>query len=166
VAPAFDPTLAGPSRPLGSPEIPQFHAPAAARSGVYVPSLFGAARIHFLDRKRKIDETRRVAYRAALAPTAKVIDWESAEPLDVLPEQLLEKPQVVAPYLPLPVAATDTARFTRWARQFDRWLARTQRLPVPSGDGPSTSIGPKRGGVSVELVAILWELVPVGPSKS
>ena len=52
------------------------------------------------------------------------------------------------------------AIFTRWAKQFDRWLARTQRIEfTPKGDPPEpVSLGPKRGGVSVELVAIVWEL--------
>jgi hypothetical protein len=51
--------------------------------------------------------------------------------------------------------------FTRWAKAFDRWLARTQRFdvaPRDEGDAPG-SLAPKRGGVSVELVAILWQLV-------
>jgi hypothetical protein len=51
---------------------------------------------------------------------------------------------------------------TRWAKSFDRWLARTQRLDVPAAagaEGPAAlPLRPKRGGVSVELVAIVWEL--------
>ena len=49
--------------------------------------------------------------------------------------------------------------FTRWAKNFDRWLARTQRLDVAdrSRSRPTgvARLGPKRGGVSVELVAIV-----------
>jgi hypothetical protein len=50
--------------------------------------------------------------------------------------------------------------FTRWAKNFDRWLARTQRVELSTKQEPpeAVSIGPKRGGVSVELVAIVWEL--------
>jgi hypothetical protein len=54
---------------------------------------------------------------------------------------------------------------TRWAKRFDRWLARTQRLELPAGaaagppDGSApAALRPKRGGVSVEHVAIVWEL--------
>jgi hypothetical protein len=57
---------------------------------------------------------------------------------------------------------------TRWAKSFDRWLARTQRLELSGGATPPaaapadppqpTALRPKRGGVSVELVAIVWEL--------
>ena len=61
--------------------------------------------------------------------------------------------------------------FTRWAKNFDRWLARTQRFEPPvsgaapavtasaAGEAPEVlSLAPKRGGVSVEIVAIAWEL--------
>lgn len=152
-----DRALAGPSRPLGSREIPQWHLPATPGEGVYAPWLYGAARVHFSDRKRKLDETRRVAFHLPLgSATRTVIDWDLAEPIAVLPEDLLAEPAIRAPYLPLPKAAMDPRVFTRWARGFDRWVARTQRLPI--GDGTGETLAPKRGGVSVELVAVVWQL--------
>jgi hypothetical protein len=155
--------LAGPTRPLGSPEIPQFHLASVRAGDIYVPWLYGAARIHFADRKRKIDEARRVAFRVRLAADTRTVDWEAAEPLSVMPEDLQKEAARRGGYLPLPSGAMQVKVFTRWAKAFDRWLARTQRLEVPAaaGDVPAaepTTIGPKRGGVSVELVAILWEL--------
>jgi hypothetical protein len=151
-------SLAGPSRPLGSPEIPQFHAPTSLESGVYTPWLYGAAQVHFAERKRRLDERKRVAFRVQLEPDTRTVDWEQAQPMELLPEQLLTTAPVTAGYLPLPSGAMDTKVFTRWAKKLDRWLARTQRLNVTASDGEPTTIGPKRGGVSVDLVAILWEL--------
>jgi hypothetical protein len=154
-------SLAGPSRPLGSPDIPQFHLPSASESGIYRPCLYGSAHVQFADRRRKIDETRRVSFRLALTSDTRTVDWENAEPIDVLPEALLSDAPRAASYLPLPAGAMDVKVFTRWARQFDRWLARTQRLAVPAqqpGMQGETSIGPKRGGVSVDLVALAWDL--------
>ena len=157
----FENPLAGPSRPLGAPDIPQFHLEAApGAAGAYAPWLYGAATIHFADRKRKFDETRRVAYRVPLSSATRVVDWEAARGIDVLPETLLAEAPVPAPYLPLPAGAMELKTFTRWAKNLDRWLARTQRLVLtPAGESAEAeSIGPKRGGVSVELVAIMWEL--------
>lgn len=90
-------------------------------------------------------------------PTGRTVDWEGAVPVTETP---LEAEPVKAPYLPLPAGAMDTKVFARWAKAFDRWLARTQRLDVtPRPETPDvTSIGPKRGGVSVDLVAVLWVL--------
>lgn len=157
---AHETALAGPTRPLGSPDIPQFYLPSAGKRGVYTPYLYGAAMIRFGNKKRKIDEARRVAVIVRLEPTIKTLDWESATPAEVHPDHLLKEPPTPGNYLPLPAGAMDPKVFTRWARSFDRWLARTQRLDVtPQADMPEvTSIGPKRGGVSVELVAIAWRL--------
>jgi hypothetical protein len=116
--------------------------------------------VQFADRRRGLEETRRVAFLAPISPTGRTLDWEAARPTDVMPEQLLSEPPVAAPYLPLSTAATQVVTFTRWARAFDRWIARTQRVELLTKQEPSESVslGPKRGGVSVELVAIAWEL--------
>jgi hypothetical protein len=151
--------LAGPSRPLGSPEIPQFFVPGG-ESGVYAPRLYGAAKIQFGGVRRKINETRRVAFLLPCEPETRNPDWDAARPTEVMPEALLDHAPVPAPYLPLPAGARELKTFTRWAKHFDRWLARTQRFVIPEkGEGgEDVSIGPKRGGVSVELVGIVWEL--------
>ena len=160
VAPNERPRLAGPSRPLGSPEIPQFHLPATTK-GTYAPRLYGAATIHFRDKKRRVDEKRPVAFLVPLEVNTRTVDWEGARAIDLRPDQLSKEAPVPGDYLPLPSGAISVKSFTRWAKNFDRWLARTQRLDVPvredAPDAPPT-IGPRRGGVSIELVAIAWEM--------
>jgi hypothetical protein len=161
VAAKKEPILAGPTRPLGSLEIPQFYLPASGK-GTYTPRVYGAARIQFADRKRRLDDARRVAFLAPIDPTARTLDWDQAKPTSVMPEQLLKDPPVKATYLPLADSAMQTTSFTRWAKNFDRWLARTQRIELATTQDPpeTVSVGPKRGGVSVEVVGIAWELTP------
>ena len=88
------------------------------------------------------------------------MDWDAGKPIDLQPDQLSKEPPVRASYLPLPAGAMELKTFTRWAKAFDRWLARTQRkeLPPLPDSTESVLLRPKRGGVSVELVAIVWEL--------
>ena len=150
----------GPNRPLGSPEIPQFHLPGGSGKGVYAPRLYGAASIHFGDKRRRVDETRRVAFVLPLESASKTIDWESARPIATAPDQLVKDAPARANYQPLPPGSMEIKTFTRWAKAFDRWLARTQRLEVApkTESADASTIGPRRGGVSVELVAIVWEL--------
>ena len=158
--------LAGPSRPLGSPEIPQFYLPSSLVSGIYEPHLYGVARVHFADRRRKIDLTRRAAFVVPLETGMRSVDWDRAIAVDSMPEDLLAAAPVPASYRTLPSGAMKVPTFTRWAKSFDRWLARTQRLSLPAemteaGEpGEPVQLRPKRGGVSVELVAIVWDLVP------
>lgn len=101
-----------------------------------------------------------MAFLVPLAPGVRAVDWDGAQPCDVKPAQLLKEPPVDAPFLALPPAATRLTSFTRWAKNFDRWLARTQRLDATTKSDPpeQVSLAPTRGGVSVELVAIVWEL--------
>ena len=160
MAPSTQTTLAGPTRPTGSPDIPQVFLPSASNKGTYSPWLYGAASVHVRDRKRKVDEIRPVAFLVGLPDGVRKIEWDTARPTDITPAQLLKEMPVAAPFLPLPAAAMQLPVFTRWAKNFDRWLARTQRLDVTSSQDPpeSVSLTPKRGGVSVEIVAIAWEL--------
>jgi len=153
-------TLAGPTRPLGTVEIPQFHLPSTSGKGTYVPRLYGAATIRFGDKKLKVDETRRVAFTLPLEQGVRSIDWDGARPVTAMPEDLLKDAPARAPYLPLPDAAMQVHTFARWAKNFDRWLARTQRFELPARPEPEgrSTLAPRRGGVSVELVAIVWEL--------
>ena len=117
--------------------------------------------MHFRDRKRKVDEIRPIAFLMSLPENVRKVDWDAAQPCPLTPAQLLKEMPVAAPFLPLPAAAMQVPVFTRWAKNFDRWLARTQRLEVTTGQEPpeTVTLAPKRGGVSVEIVAIAWELI-------
>lgn len=152
--------LAGPTRPIGSPDIPQLFLPTNSKKGTYSPRLYGAATVQFRDRKRKVEQPRFVAFLVPLAPGVRTVDWDAAQALDVKPADLLKEAPVDAPYLPLPPGAMRLTSFTRWAKNFDRWLARTQRLDATTKSDPpeQVQLAPARGGISVELVAIVWEL--------
>jgi hypothetical protein len=160
VAPNTPAALTGPSKPSGSPDIPQLFLPTTSKKGTYSPRLYGAATVQFRDRKRKVDQPRFVAFLVPLAPGMRTVDWEGAQPCDLKPAQLLKEAPVEAPFLPLPPGAMKLPSFTRWAKNFDRWLARTQKLDATTKSDPpeQVTLAPTRGGVSVELVAIAWEL--------
>jgi hypothetical protein len=152
---------AGSLQAMGSGEIPQkfLPAPAGAARVSYTPYLYGAARIQFSDKRRGVYEERQVQYLLALEPGAKTVEWDQAKPTDVTEDQLLKDEPLPGERKPLPASATKINVFTRWAKQFDRWLARTQRVILQSKSDPSepVEIRPKRGGVSVSLVAIVWK---------
>ena len=152
--------LTGPTRPTGSPDIPQLFLPTSSKKGTYSPKLYGAATVQFRDRKRKVDQPRFVAFLVSLPAGARTVDWDSAQPTDIKPTQLLKEAPVNAEFEALPPGAMKLPSFTRWAKNFDRWLARTQKLDATTKSDPpeAVSLSPTRGGVSVELVAIVWEL--------
>ena len=97
-----------------------------------------------------------------LAPGTRTVDWEGAQPCE------RETGAICCKEAPVKRRVSAACRrramklpsFTRWAKNFDRWLARTQRLDVTTKSEPpeQVTLAPTRGGVSVELVAIVWEL--------
>ena len=98
-----------------------------------------------------------------LTTATRSVDWEGAQPTDVTQAQLLKEPPGEGTFLPLPNSAMDLQKFTRWAKNFDRWLARTQKLELKPGGtdqepAEALTVAPKRGGISVEFVAIAWDL--------
>jgi hypothetical protein len=101
-----------------------------------------------------------VAFTVPLLPSTRTVDWDGATPVKIKPADLLAAAPVAAEFLPLPPAAVRLPTFTRWAKNFDRWLARTQKLDATTKSDPPemVTLSPARGGVSVELVAIVWEL--------
>lgn len=141
-------------------EIPKFYLPASAASGTYAPRLYGAADIRFGESKRRLDARRQLAFLVPLDASTKTVDWDAARPTTITVTQLLKEPPIDAEHQPLSPAATQVKTFTRWAKNFDRWLARTQRIELSTKQDPPevVTVGPKRGGVKVQLVAIVWEL--------
>lgn len=101
-----------------------------------------------------------MAFVLPLEETTRAVDWDQARSFGLMPEDLLKAAPVVANYLPLPPGAMQLKLFKGWAKHLDRWLARTQRadLSFKTDESEAVSLPPRRGGVSVELVAILWEL--------
>jgi len=144
-----------------APEVPKFYLPTSATSGTYAPRLYGAADIRFGESKRRLDARRHVAFLLPLDGASKIVDWDTASPTPITVSQLLKDPPVAADHQPLSAAATQAKTFTRWAKNFDRWLARTQRIELSTKQDPPelVTVGPKRGGVKVQLVAIVWELI-------
>jgi hypothetical protein len=143
-----------------STEIPKFYLPTSATSGTYAPRLYGAADIRFGESKRRLDARRHLAFLVPLDANTKTIDWDAATATAITASQLLKDPPIEAEHQPLSPAATQVKIFTRWAKHFDRWLARTQRIELTTKQDPPevVTVGPKRGGVKVQLLAIVWEL--------
>ncbi len=127
-------TAAGPSSiatPIIGAEIPQLYLPRdAGNTRPYEPYLYGSAQLFFGDSKVAVDEARRVSVIVPLDAGARAVDWERAAPIDAAPHDLAAEPPVEAGYAPLPSFATNAAKFAKLARDFDRWLGRTQRLDL------------------------------------
>jgi len=117
------------SRPLVPPEIPQFFMPGSG-TGVWVPQLYGAADVEFVDARRGIATHRTVQVVMPLDGSLAVLDWEASRPVEVAPQALSSTAPAGATFAAVPAHALQVKSFAKWSKDFDRWLARTQRLEV------------------------------------
>jgi hypothetical protein len=122
-------------RPVLPAGIGEFYLPAAGKpaSRLWLPALYGAARIQFTDARRGVDEAITVQAVAAFNTGAVVVDWEAAEICDVPPEALATSTDTRdAPYASPPAAALSPNSYASWQKDFEQWLARTQTMQLRS----------------------------------
>ena len=119
------------ARPVLPPEIPQcFATDSNAGDGVWLPYLYGAATVDFVDARRGVDVQRQVMMALPLTPEMAVADWDAAVPVKIEPADLAATAPVDAPFAALPRMAAQARSFAKWSKDFDRWLSRTQRIEL------------------------------------
>ena len=79
--------------PVLSPEISQYFVPIRGAQPkdstlVYVPRLLASAGVHFLDGRRKIDESRELTVLVPLTDDAKPVEWDEVTTAELLPDDL------------------------------------------------------------------------------
>lgn len=126
------PVAAMPVLPAG---ITAYFLPPAARTVgdavTYEPVLYGTARVHYADAKKKIDVTTDVSSVTAFGSGAVLVDWDRAEPEARGADALLATaPLPAAGYLPPPGEALNAKNYAGWARDFERALSRTAPLQL------------------------------------
>jgi hypothetical protein len=118
-------------KPVLPANVPEYFVNANATKWRGV--LYGSARIHYTDTKLKIDTTQDLNVIAHFADGAVPVDWDSAEPADQRPEDLVGAlPNPNSSFEPLPPAALDAKKYTAWTKDFGQWVVRAERLTLYS----------------------------------
>ncbi|RMH22562.1 MAG: DUF87 domain-containing protein [Acidobacteria bacterium] len=134
-------------RPLLAPEIEQRFLPLAGRPGddvVYQPGVLGAATVHFVDKRRRLEAEERPILWAPLGPEATDADWYEAEELTLEIEDLEDEPAAEGlAYGELPEVAGDPRRYRRWGKDLADALYRQRRLPL--FESPTTGLTSRPG---------------------
>ncbi len=68
--------------------------------------------------------------RAPLAPGPVAIDWDNAELLEFLADDLISDGEASATYAEFPAAAANQKKYTAWNREFKRWLRQNQTITL------------------------------------
>jgi hypothetical protein len=131
VAPrATQKTVAASTRPVLPAGLSEYYLPGEAAS--YVPVVYGAARVRYVDAKRGIDVSSEVNALTPISSGAIAVDWEQSEPATDDPSDLQTAPVAGATFASLPPAALNPKNYAAWTKAFEQWVARTQPLRLYS----------------------------------
>lgn len=130
-APASSGQSRRPALPDGIPEVFLPTPPGAAVAEGYRPALLGLARVHYLDRKLKIEHDEELALLTEFTGGAKVIDWRDSEELAVREDDLSRTPEnEAARFAPLPEPSLRAANYKKWSKDLDDHLYHERPLTL------------------------------------
>jgi hypothetical protein len=124
-------TVAG-LQPTLTPDITQFYIPIrGSSSGVtYQPMLVGAADVHFIDTKTKVDEAQEVVFLTPIVDQAILVDWGAAQEAGFAINDLEKIPVRGTLFSDLPVLAAKSKNYADWTRDFVAWIYGNQKLEL------------------------------------
>jgi hypothetical protein len=94
------------------------------------PVVYGAANVRFVEPKLKLDETRLVTWTAPISDGAVAVDWDSATPIDVTPEQLERDAPDGATFADVPAPALKGRNYDAWGKQLVTSILARESLDV------------------------------------
>lgn len=107
------------ARPAIPPEVPQFFSPDAAGGPVpLTPVIYGAANVRCVDTKMKLDVSTLVTWAAPISDGAVAVEWDTAEAVDIAPEQVERDAPDEATYASVPAPALKAKNYDAWSKQF------------------------------------------------
>ena len=153
--------------PLLPPGIEQAWVPAAGDGLQYFPRLVAAAELGFSNARYDVSETRRRLYTVEFEDGAVSIDWDNAEILEMDPGALASAGEPGAGYAEWPADAARAANYTRWSRDFKRWVRQTEviRLYRSRKYRLTSAVGETEGEFRVRLQQLANEQRDVAVAK-
>ncbi len=97
---------------------------------VYEPCLLALGQVGFVDRKRGINESKRVDLLVHPGDVGAVIRWEDADPIEVDLSDLEDQPELEALFGPVPPELNTAREIKAFAKDFGDYLYHEQTLEV------------------------------------
>ncbi|MFN0167766.1 MAG: ATP-binding protein [Bryobacteraceae bacterium] len=145
--------------PVVPPEIKQYYLPSNAGNVVYEPAIIGAAQLHYLDSKLKVDETRSVMFLTPIEDSAVPMSWDNAGEASIPADQLESSPAPDAQYQEVAAPALAARNYALWQKDFVNWLFRTQTLTLyrNATTGLTSSVDESEGAFRTRVQHALHE---------
>ena len=121
--------------PVLPPEIQQYFVPIrgsqpADSKVIYEPQLLAAANVHFLDGRRKVDESRDLTVLVPLTNDATPVEWDEVLNTGLLPDDLESTQEGGGIFGELPAPANQVKNYKKWQKDFVTWVYRNHTLHI------------------------------------
>ena len=121
--------------PILPPAIRQYFLPVRGEGPqgarvVYEPRLFGSATVHFLDTKKKINETRELSVLVPITNGTVPLDWEQVAFPDIPADDLDSHSVEGATFADLPAPGNQPKNYQAWEKHFADWVYRNHTLKI------------------------------------
>jgi hypothetical protein len=122
-------------RPLVAAEAGEFFMPRRTAAGasvplVYRPALFGAARLHFVDAKAKVDHWQAVSILVSVDNDLADSMWDQTQTVVENESDFKEQPEPGADFAPLPSELSQPKNYAKWRKSLAEHLYRTETLSL------------------------------------
>ncbi|MBU0703871.1 MAG: DUF87 domain-containing protein [Chloroflexi bacterium] len=101
-----------------------------SRNLLYVPAVLGMGRVHFVDQRRNVNEREDLALLAQPPGSAGVLAWERAQPLDLTPRELMDRPEPDAYFDELPESINQAQEFNALKKDLADHLYRNSSVTL------------------------------------
>jgi hypothetical protein len=97
---------------------------------VYEPCLLALGRVSFVDRKRRVNESKEVGLLVQPGDVGTVIRWEDADPIELGPNDLEDQPDSEALFGPIPSELNTASELKAFGKDFSDYLYHEQSLDL------------------------------------
>ncbi len=121
--------------PVLPPEISQYFIPVRGSQPtdstlIYEPRLLASANVHFLDVRKKIDESRDLTVLAPLKNDVTPVEWDELAITDLAPDDLEFLSEEEGTFGELPAPASQAKNYKKWQKDFVTWVYRNYTLEI------------------------------------
>ncbi len=121
------------AKPMVPPNVTEYFIPVNKTAGsktVYNSAIFGAAQIHFLNKKAGIDSIKQKSFLFPVSDDPLPVNWDKATETNLKISDLKRAPEDSASFSEPPSELMKAKNYVSWKNDFANWLSMNQKISL------------------------------------